>query len=79
MEFTVTWQIEVYAENPEEAAKRALVIQRDQNSIATVFVVSPRGPCPKCHRRAVHKSGCSMVAKTGTTAVDYSIEVDVIG
>ena len=39
MEYVVTWIIELDAESPEEAAKLALEIQRDTNSIATHFIV----------------------------------------
>lgn len=38
-EYTVTWAIEVYADTPEEAAREALRIQRDPESMATVFTV----------------------------------------
>lgn len=37
--FLVTWQIDIDAADPVEAAQRALEIQRDEESIATVFVV----------------------------------------
>lgn len=37
--YLVTWEIELDAETPEEAARKALEIQRDPNSIATVFDV----------------------------------------
>ena len=39
MEYQVTWKIEVEAESFEEAVKLALEIQRDPNSIATLFEV----------------------------------------
>jgi len=39
-EYLVTWQIEIYAGSAEEAAREALEIQRDQESIANVFTVS---------------------------------------
>ena len=39
MEYVVTWIIELDAESPEEAAKLALAIQRDTNSIAKHFIV----------------------------------------
>lgn len=35
--FTVRWTIEIDAETPEEAAWKALEIQRDQDSLATAF------------------------------------------
>jgi hypothetical protein len=39
MSYVVTWEIELDADSPVEAAKLALAIQRDPNSIATVFKV----------------------------------------
>ena len=38
--FKVTWTIEIDAENPQQAAEKALALHRDPNSIATVFEVS---------------------------------------
>lgn len=35
----VTWAIEVWADTPLDAAKEALTIQRDPESIATAFEV----------------------------------------
>lgn len=37
--YLVTWEIELDAETPEAAARAALAIQRDPNSLATVFNV----------------------------------------
>lgn len=37
--YLVSWEIEIDAENPREAAKQALAIQRDPNSLSTVFEV----------------------------------------
>ncbi len=37
--YLVTWEIDLYASSPEEAARKALSIQRDTASIATVFMV----------------------------------------
>lgn len=39
MEYRVTWIIDLDAESFEDAAREALEIQRDPNSIATHFVV----------------------------------------
>ncbi len=42
--YRVTWEIDIPAGSPKTAAKRALEIQRNPDSVATVFdVVSPRG------------------------------------
>lgn len=38
-EYLVTWEINVDADSPKEAAEEALRIQRDPDSIALVFVV----------------------------------------
>lgn len=37
--FNVLWEIEIDAETKEEAAKKALEIQRDPNSTATIFII----------------------------------------
>ena len=38
--YRVVWQIDIDADSPKAAAELALVIQRDPNSIATLFEVS---------------------------------------
>lgn len=40
--YVVNWEIELEAANPIEAAKLALAIQRDSDSVAAVFDVSER-------------------------------------
>lgn len=40
--YLVTWEIDIEASTPEEAARKALEIQRDPSSIALVFVVKER-------------------------------------
>jgi len=40
MEYRVKWEIDIEADSQEEAVKEALKIQRDTNSIATVFEVT---------------------------------------
>jgi hypothetical protein len=35
--YLVTWDIDIDADSPKEAAEKALVIQRDPESVATVF------------------------------------------
>lgn len=37
--YEVAWTIDIYADDPEEAAAKALEVQRDPESIATVFEV----------------------------------------
>ena len=39
-EYHVTWEIDLAADSPREAAREALAIQRDPGSIATVFDVT---------------------------------------
>lgn len=38
-EYKVTWTVDVEADDPVEAARKALEIQRDPESIATLFEV----------------------------------------
>jgi len=40
--FRVTWEIDIDAASPREAAEKALHIQRDVDSIATVFTVAEK-------------------------------------
>jgi hypothetical protein len=43
-EFRVIWEIDITADSPREAAWRALTMQRDPESLGTVFdVVDERG------------------------------------
>lgn len=42
-EYRVRWEIDIEADSPQEAAEKALLIQRRHNSIATVFDVTPHG------------------------------------
>lgn len=37
--YLVSWEIDIDADNPTEAARKALAIQRDPESVATVFEV----------------------------------------
>ena len=39
IEYRVTWEIDIWAERPIDAAREALRIHRDTESIATVFRV----------------------------------------
>jgi hypothetical protein len=41
--YKVTWAIDIDADTTEEAARKALAIQRDPESIATVFRVERPG------------------------------------
>jgi hypothetical protein len=46
MEYRVVWEIDISADSPREAAEKALAIQRDPNSTATVFDVTDEGGEP---------------------------------
>lgn len=43
--YQVVWEIEFEAMDPEHAARLALEVHRDPESIATVFKVFDRGVC----------------------------------
>jgi hypothetical protein len=40
MQYRITWEIDVEADTPQDAARKALRIQRKRDSIATVFDVT---------------------------------------
>ena len=42
--YRVVWEIDIDAESPKEAVEQALAIQRDPESIATVFTVLESTP-----------------------------------
>lgn len=46
--YLVTWRIDIEADTPEEAAARALIVQRDSDpdNTATVFEVQEHDPGP---------------------------------
>lgn len=48
-EYRVMWEIDVDGDTPIDAAYAARVTQRDPNSLATVFVVTPRCECGAYH------------------------------
>lgn len=41
-EYRVTWEMDIDADSPREAAEKALAVQRNPESIATIFTVTPR-------------------------------------
>jgi len=53
MEYRVTWEIDVEAETPAEAATKAHAMQRDPASWATVYDV--RDPDGQCERVDLHE------------------------
>ena len=44
-EYQVSWHIDILANSPREAAEKALVIQKQRYSYATIFNVNEEG----CH------------------------------
>lgn len=48
-EYRVTWGIDISADTPHAAAAKALAIQRNPESIATVFDVTARAGGPTTH------------------------------
>ena len=41
-DYRIVWEIDIEADSPEEAAREALLIQRDQGSDATCFTVTDK-------------------------------------
>ena len=53
-EYTVTWVIDLDADSPEDAARKALDVQRDPESIATCFDVAIRVSRPAVSHVDIH-------------------------
>jgi hypothetical protein len=75
--FRVTWEIDIEAGTPEQAAKQAFAIQRDSESTATCFDVRLEGACPSCKRHVVHTTKCRIYRKTGFSHVDHVHKIDL--
>lgn len=83
--YKVEWVIDIYAATPEEAAREALAIQRDPNSLATVFEVTDdigvsitidlaeAGPAPPGAARYTARFAPQIWQR------DYAIEVHPLG
>lgn len=54
MHYKVTWEIDVEADNPVEAAELALSVQRNPESIANVFIVRGQKVAGCTHGIPVH-------------------------
>ena len=48
-EYRVMWKIDVDGASAQDAASNAIALQRDANSDATVFYVTPRCECGEYH------------------------------
>lgn len=67
-EYRVIWAIDIDAESPIEAAVKALMVQRDKNSSATMFEVTPRcEDCGKHHDGDVNLVDLATVTEEGST------------
>lgn len=66
--FTVTWTIELDADNHEDAAMQAVIIQRDYESAATVFMVACTEPGRRYTAKPVQVDLCDSV----TPLVSYA-------
>jgi hypothetical protein len=64
MEYIVEWAIDIDGDSPEAAARKALRIQRDPNSIATVFTV--------CEKRADGTLGAEVSVDLGPNSLSNS-------
>ena len=58
--FRVTWEIDIEAGSPLQAARQALAIQRDPLSTATAFDVTLHAPCPSCKCYEIHLYSCKL-------------------
>ena len=74
-----SWEIDIEAGTPEQAAHQALAIQRDPQSTATVFEVRLHGPCLSCRQHVVHKDTCRVCKRTGIRRIDQPQTVDLTG
>jgi hypothetical protein len=72
----VSWTIDIEAGSPLQAAKQALAIQRDPESIATLFDVALVPPCPSCKAHVVHTKQCRIFKQTGESLLDYPVHVE---
>jgi len=58
-DYVVTWVIDVDADSPEEAARKALDIQRDPESTANCFDVAEYGEdCRENHGKYIDLGEC---------------------
>ncbi len=67
-EYRVKWEIDLDANSPEDAARRALQIQRDRQSITTVFEVREW----KTFNRGGSPAGDPVMGRRRPAAIDVS-------
>ena len=65
-EFRVVWAIDVDGQNELDAARRAYAMQRDPESIATVFQV-----CRRCECGALHPDDAVQVDLVEASHVEH--------
>ncbi len=61
--YFVTWEMDIEADSPEEAAVKALYIHRDPESVATVFKVKGETEPAKLYDVAWDDEACDFVAE----------------
>lgn len=64
--YLVSWEIEVDADDPKQAAQRALAIQKDPSSLATVFKVERRRWAQTLYVDLEEKEECGLCHDNGT-------------
>jgi hypothetical protein len=75
--FRVTWEIDIEAGTPVQAARQAFAIQRDSESTATCFDVQLEGACPSCKQHVVHTKKCRVYRDTGSNRVGHIHKIDL--
>lgn len=77
-EYRVKWEVDVDASSPEQAARKALAMQRNPESIATVFEVTNRAPieCTCSHSVTLqpHETSCPVPAGGNPVTIDLGDE-----
>ncbi|MEP7366768.1 MAG: hypothetical protein ABI972_26210 [Acidobacteriota bacterium] len=76
MQFHVQWNIDIEAGTAEQAAAQALAIQRDPDSMATVFDVQLTQPCPRCKQIVVRTPTCRSAARKRDSHVQAWRSID---
>jgi len=69
-QYRVTWEIELDADTPEDAAREALAIMRDPDSIATVFTVHDQDTATRPRSTPANTRRQTMSAKVQEIVID---------